>query len=311
MNHDPKDLLEAAIFSAGEPIAPEKLLLLFQEQTHIDLKQVKVWLAELAESYSSKPIELRQVASGYRFQVRSDFAPEIQRMQLKKAPKYSRALLETLSLIIYKQPITRGEIEEVRGVAVSTNIIKTLQERDWIRVVGHREVPGKPALFGTTKAFLDYFNLTQLSDLPDLEDVVDLDQVGRDLNKQLSLNVNPDDSDLPTSCPALEVESAPGDADVCQSDNPPETSDDSAEGPASPGDSILDSSEVIPDGAVSGDSDTSCMEPSDIDSELFQSLGEVNSDNAGDQVPDESGDETGSDGSLDSAIEDDCLVETV
>lgn len=197
MSLDPKDMIVAAIFSAGEPIVPERLLQLFPEKEKPSSKQMKQWLQELAERYSEGPLELKKVASGYRFQVRAEFAEPLSRIANRKPQKYSRATMETLALIIYKQPITRGEIEQVRGVAVSSHIIKTLQERDWVKVVGHRDVPGKPALFATTKTFLDYFNLESLSDLPPLEDVVDLESVEKDLNKQLSLNVNPSNDELP------------------------------------------------------------------------------------------------------------------
>jgi segregation and condensation protein B len=197
MNLDPKEMIVAAIFSAGEPIPAERLLELFPARERPDNTQLKQWLQDIAEQYSEGPIELKTVASGYRFQVRSEFSEPLTRISAKRPHKYTRAMLETLALIIYKQPITRGEIEQVRGVAVSSNIVKTLMERDWVKVVGHRDAPGKPALFATTKAFLDYFNLKALSDLPPLEDVVDLESVEKELNKQLSLNVDPKNEELP------------------------------------------------------------------------------------------------------------------
>ena len=143
-------------------------------------------LDTLVEEWSDRGIELKQVGSGYRFQVRQELSTWISRMNEERAPRYSRALLETLALVVYRQPITRAEIEDVRGVAVSTNIIKTLLEREWVRVVGHRDVPGKPALFGTTKGFLDYFNLKSLSELPPLAEIRDLDAV----QKELELNID-------------------------------------------------------------------------------------------------------------------------
>lgn len=197
MSLDPKEMIIAAIFSAGEPITIERLLMLFESKKQPTNKQMKQWLQELTEQYSEGPLELRKVASGYRFQVRHAFAEPLARIAVRKPQKYTRASLETLALIIYKQPITRGEIEQVRGVAVSSNIMKTLQDRDWIKVVGHRDVPGKPALFATTKNFLDYFNLESLSDLPPLEEIVDLESIGKELNEQLSLNVNPKNEALP------------------------------------------------------------------------------------------------------------------
>jgi segregation and condensation protein B len=196
MSLDPKEMIVAAIFSAGEPIAIERLFMLFEEGKQPKSNQMKQWLDELAEEYSLGPIELKKVASGYRFQVRNEFSEPLARIASRKPQKYTRSTLETLALIIYKQPITRSEIEQVRGVAVSSHIIKTLQDRDWIQVVGYRDVPGKPALFATTKAFLDYFNLESLSALPSLEEVADLEGMEKELNKQLSLNVNPKNEEL-------------------------------------------------------------------------------------------------------------------
>jgi segregation and condensation protein B len=171
--------------------------MLFEDSKQPSDHLIKQWVEELILQYSEGPIELKKVASGYRFQVRDKFAEPLARINMRKPQKYTRAMLETLALIIYKQPITRSEIEQVRGVAVSSHIIKTLQDRDWIKVSGHRDVPGKPALFSTTKTFLDYFNLEKLSDLPPLEEVADLEGMGKELNKQLSLNVSPRNEELP------------------------------------------------------------------------------------------------------------------
>ena len=136
----------------------------------------------MADDYSERGLELKEVASGFRIQVREDTNPWVARLWEERPQRYSRALLETLALIAYRQPITRGDIEEVRGVSVRTNIIRTLQEREWIRVVGHRDVPGKPALFGTTKAFLDYFNLSSLDDLPSLAEIKDMETIEPELD---------------------------------------------------------------------------------------------------------------------------------
>lgn len=206
MSLDPKEIIVAAIFSAGEPIPAERLLQLFAAKERPTNKQLKQWLQEITEQYSEGPVELKTVASGYRFQVRQAFAEPLTRIAATKPQKYTRATLETLALIIYKQPITRGEIEQVRGVAVSSHTIKLLQERDWIKVVGHRDAPGKPALFATTKAFLDYFNLSALSDLPPLDDVVDLEGIEKELNQQLSLNVDPKNEELPVPENQVQVE---------------------------------------------------------------------------------------------------------
>ncbi|MEM1231510.1 MAG: SMC-Scp complex subunit ScpB [Pseudomonadota bacterium] len=173
-------ILEAALQAADGALTVDACLKLFRRgelpvsnnETRKEL--VRRLLEALTESYEGRGIELKRVASGYRLQVRQDYARWVSRLWEEKPPRYSRALLETLSLIAYRQPVTRGDIEQVRGVAVSQNIMRTLTERGWIREVGHREVPGRPALYGTTKAFLDYFNLKSLSQLPPLEEIREL-----------------------------------------------------------------------------------------------------------------------------------------
>jgi len=180
-----KLILEAAIMASNEPLSIEKMLDLFVEEKEPPARDaVKEALGAIETECESRGVELKKVSSGYRFQARKDFAPWVSRLWEEKPARYSRALLETLVLIAYKQPITRGEIEHVRGVAVSTNIIKTLLEREWVRVVGHRDVPGKPALYATTKAFLDYFNLTSLEELPTLAEIRDLDKINPELDLQ-------------------------------------------------------------------------------------------------------------------------------
>lgn len=144
-------------------------------------RQIKEVIENLQQDYAGRAMELKEVASGYRFQVRQDHADYVGRLWEEKPAKYSRALLETLVLIAYRQPITRGEIEAIRGVSVSSHIIKTLVERDWVRVIGHRDVPGKPSIYGTTRGFLDYFNLTSLDELPSLADIQDLDKLAPEL----------------------------------------------------------------------------------------------------------------------------------
>lgn len=177
-----RNIVEAALLAAGRPLSLDAMLALFldyEQPARADLREV---LEALAAEYAERGIQLREVGSGWRIEVRSDFAPWVSRLWEEKPPRYSRALLETLALIAYRQPITRGEIEEIRGVTVSTNIVKTLSEREWVRVVGHRDVPGRPALYATTRAFLDYFGLGSLEDLPPLAEIKDLDS----LNKQFS-----------------------------------------------------------------------------------------------------------------------------
>jgi len=169
-----KHILEAVLLAAGEPLSLSRMATLFDTRDAPSSSDLNKALEELAVDLQGRGIELKEVASGFRLKTRAELMPWISRLWEEKPQRYSRALLETLSLIAYRQPITRGEIEDVRGVSVSSNIIRTLQEREWIRVVGHRDVPGKPALFGTTRAFLDYFDLTSLDDLPTLAEIRDM-----------------------------------------------------------------------------------------------------------------------------------------
>lgn len=164
-------LLEAFLLASGKPQPLDKLYALFEEAERPEPEVFKAALEVLKRSCKSRAFELKEVASGYRLQIRERYAPWVGRLWEERPQRYSRALLETLVLIAYRQPITRGEIEEVRGVAVNSQIVKTLLEREWIRVVGYREVPGKPAMFATTRAFLDYFNLTSLDQLPPLAEL--------------------------------------------------------------------------------------------------------------------------------------------
>lgn len=180
-----KDIIEAALFAANESLSVLEIQNLFLIEERPDKYRVKELLSELGEEYSEKSIELVETASGYRFQVKIEFSGWISRLWEEKPVKYSRALLETLAIIAYQQPATRGEIEEIRGVAVSTNIIRTLEEREWVRVVGHKEVPGRPALYATTRQFLDYFNLLTLADLPTL---VELQKIDHLMDNALPLN---------------------------------------------------------------------------------------------------------------------------
>jgi len=179
MNYtDPKQLaplLEAILLAAGRPLTLERLAELFEEYERPEPAHLRAGLAVLGGSCRKRGFELKEVASGYRLQVREKYAPWVGRLWEERPPRYSRAMLETLALIAYRQPITRGEIEEVRGVAVNSQIVKTLLERDWIRVVGYRDVPGRPAMFATTKAFLDYFDLRSLDQLPPLAEVRQLE----------------------------------------------------------------------------------------------------------------------------------------
>lgn len=183
-----KNILEASILAAGKPLSIDRMLALFIDEHQPSRDDVRNALKSLEEDYAGRGIELREVGSGFRIQVRSEAAPWVARLWEERPQRYSRALLETIALIAYRQPITRAEIEEVRGVAVSSNIIKTLQEREWVRVVGHRDVPGKPALYATTREFLDYFNLKGLDELPSLMELRDLDSINAELEFELAAN---------------------------------------------------------------------------------------------------------------------------
>jgi segregation and condensation protein B len=173
-----KNVLEAALLAAGHPVPLEQLLEMFGERDRPEPAEIRAALAQLAEEYAERGIELREVASGYRIQIRRNVTEVVGRLLQERPRRYSRALLETLALIAYRQPITRAEIEEVRGVTVNPDIVRTLFERNWIRVVGHREVPGRPELLGTTREFLDYFALKSLDDLPTLAELRDMDNLG-------------------------------------------------------------------------------------------------------------------------------------
>ena len=173
-NQQLKLIIEAALFSHGEPLPFADLLRLFDEADAVSASQLRDVLIELEHDYQVHGVELVEVASGFRFQTRAELSSWMQKLAHERPPRYSRALLETLALIAYRQPITRAEIEAVRGVAVNTLTIKTLLERHWVQVAGHRDVPGKPAVYVTTRQFLDYFNLSNLSDLVELGDPMDI-----------------------------------------------------------------------------------------------------------------------------------------
>ena len=171
---NPKMVIEAALFTSCEPLTVERLQQLFTEKHPISSPEIRKLLTELKDDYRERGVDLQEVASGYRFQTKADFSTWLQRFYEKKPARYSRALLETLALIVYRQPISRGEIEKIRGVSVSTNMIKKLLDREWIKVVGYRDVSRKPALFCTTKTFLDYFNLKSVDELLPLVDIIGL-----------------------------------------------------------------------------------------------------------------------------------------
>lgn len=171
-------IVEAILFAANKPMSLQQIQAVFPELEQPALTEIQAAIDTITQDYLTRPIGLQQLASGYRFQVKADMAYWIQRLFTEKPTKYSRALLETIAIIAYRQPVTRGEIEEIRGVAVSTGIIQTLLEREWIRILAHKETPGRPALYGTTKQFLDYFNLSSLTELPSIEELNALDLAG-------------------------------------------------------------------------------------------------------------------------------------
>jgi len=168
-----KAIIEAALFTAQRPLSVGDLQNLFAEGEQPEAAEVRAALAELGQEFAGRPLELKEVASGFRFQVREALSPWISRLFEERPARYSKAFLETLAIIAYRQPVTRGEIEDIRGVSVSTLIIRGLLEREWVQVVGHKEVPGRPALYATTRQFLDYFNLRTLNDLPPLQTFLD------------------------------------------------------------------------------------------------------------------------------------------
>jgi len=226
-----KTIVEGALLAAGQPLSLSQLNSLFDEDQQPGHGLLRQALSALDAELEQRAVELVETGSGYRLQIRQSLMPTVSNLWREKPPRYSRALLETLAIIAYRQPITRGEIEQIRGVSLSANILKTLQERDWIKTVGHRDVPGKPELLGTTKVFLDYFNLKGLDDLPTLAEIRDLDN----LEPELELN----DPDGPV--PDTEQNSESSTADQGSTTDTPEARHDAeqqddphADGQASP-----------------------------------------------------------------------------
>ena len=170
-----KNIVEAALLAADQPLSTTQLSALFPLEDSPSQLEIREAINNLSEDCHGRGIELVQVASGFRLQVRQELQPWVAKLWQERPPRYSRALLETLVLIAYRQPVTRGEIEQIRGVSVSSNIMRTLQEREWVRIIGHRDVPGRPGLYATTHKFLDYFNLKSLDDLPTLAEIKDIE----------------------------------------------------------------------------------------------------------------------------------------
>ncbi|MGJ8686980.1 MAG: SMC-Scp complex subunit ScpB [Spongiibacteraceae bacterium] len=225
-----KRIVEAALLAAGKPLSLQQLAELFEAAERPQNSEIRDVLGEIERDYADRGFELKIVASGYRFQVQADLAPWVGRLWEERPQRYSRALLETLSLIAYRQPITRGDIEEIRGVAVSSHIVKTLLEREWVRVVGHKDVPGRPAMYATTRQFLDYFNLRNLDELPNLAEISELDS----LNGELALDELVAESDTTgNESPELETEDVaemPSNDNTEQLDSPMTDSEQADEG---------------------------------------------------------------------------------
>jgi len=177
-----KMIVEGLLLAAGRPLTLDNIIQVFSADEKPDRKELNLVMQSIADDCNDRGFELKEVASGYRFQVKQDLSEWVAKLWEERPPRYTRALLETLALITYRQPITRGDIEEIRGVAVSSNIIRTLLDREWVRVVGHRDVPGRPAMFATTKQFLDYFNMKSLQELPPLSEVKEIDRSNRETN---------------------------------------------------------------------------------------------------------------------------------
>jgi len=209
-NTELKNIIEAALLVAGQPLTIDRMLSLFPETSRPARDDIRAAIDELEQEYASRPIELRQVDHGYRLQTREKYAEWIARLSEERPVRYSRALLETLAIIAYRQPVTRGEIEDIRGVAVSSEIIKTLLGREWIRQVGQRDVPGRPSLYGTTRGFLEHFNLKSLDELPPLAELRDIDKISAELNLSLPVEVPASNIDASTLIPSQEGEDEAG-----------------------------------------------------------------------------------------------------
>ena len=275
-----KNIIEAALLAAGGPLSLDMMLTLFLDEEQPEKKELREVLDQLKQDYEGRGIEVIEVGSGWRIQVVEEVSLWVSRLWTERAPRYSRALMETLALIAYRQPITRGDIEDIRGVSVSTNIIKTLLEREWVRVVGTRDVPGKPSLYGTTREFLDYFNLKTLDELPPLAEIRDLDEINR------SLDLNDTDKASDDNVPSIES------TDEGITDNT-EVVVDSEDG----------EERVAIDDQLAGDDERI----EDIDA-LYEALGEVNTDFSMDPEADDQDEAIDQDAEI--AIDDESVEES-
>ncbi len=210
-----QNIIEASLFASAEPIGIRKIQGLFAEEAKPSKEQIEEVINHLTEAYEHKGMDLVRIGTGWRFQTSEKYAPWMRKLSSEKLPRYSRAQLETLAIIAYRQPVTRGDIEEVRGVAVSSDIIRVLEDRGWIREIGHRDVPGRPALFGTTQEFLSYFNLQSLSELPELINERQFQDIAKEMNMNLPLediekaeSIGDDDDNDPVSAEVIPITQA-------------------------------------------------------------------------------------------------------
>ncbi len=228
-----RNIVEGALLAAGRSLNLDDLQALFEESVRPDKGALKKAVDALREEYASRGIEIKETSSGFRIQVKQQYAEWVSRLWEERPTRYSRALLETLALVAYRQPITRAEIEDVRGVSVSTSIVRTLQERDWIRVVGHRDVPGRPAMYGTTKTFLDYFGLKSLDELPTLAELRDIDSINVELDLkehggEAERKETGDDSGMPVEVAMADEVDDAGVTDESFEETPDELTNDEA-----------------------------------------------------------------------------------
>ena len=214
VNQELKNIIEAAILVADDPLSIKQMAELFPGNAKPDKKEIQDAIDQLADDCSSRGIELKKVGNGFRFQSKQQYAPWLRKLYERKPPRYSRAVLETLSIIAYKQPVTRGDIEDVRGVSVSTEIMRTLLARGWVKEVGFKAVPGRPALYATTKEFLDYFNLKSIRELPTLQERREPEEIARDNQIQLPL----EQSNIKTAEPVMGSAQVKTDADVSETE---------------------------------------------------------------------------------------------
>ncbi|RFF51146.1 SMC-Scp complex subunit ScpB [Xanthomonas campestris] len=279
-------IIEAALLASSQPLTLAQLQGLFPEEEPAPPGSVERALELLREGCTERGVELVEVASGFRFQVKADVHGWVARLWTERRTKYTRATLETLALIAYRQPITRGEIEQVRGVAVSSNIIQALEEREWIRVVGHRDVPGKPALFGTTKGFLDYFGLKRLDELPPLSELKDI----AELEPQLPLDRDGQlDGPVPAGAAMAQDETAPADteqADGEQSDDAADASADDAAGADNDGNATNADADSDDDGAAVP---TDAVPDADVEPQADEDAAQVETTGAGTDAPEAQG----------------------